>query len=91
MPDDRPPAPIVSITGPAIDSAIVDTLEDALAEARRGELSSVALIVARRGGGWGHTLAGDTRIDAMSALNLRLDALKRLVLEQFTVTDESRK
>jgi hypothetical protein len=38
-------APIpVSPAGPAIDSAIVDTLEDALAEARRGELSSVAII-----------------------------------------------
>jgi hypothetical protein len=33
--------------------------------------------------------AGDTGIGAMSALNLRLDALKRLVLEQFSVIDES--
>jgi len=76
-----------SIDTPLVDEAVVQTLEEALDAARRGEVTAVAMIVAYRTGSWSNRVAGDTSYHSLAGLNLRFDMMKRLLLQQVRVVE----
>lgn len=77
-----------AIDTPTVDNAVVETLEETLGAARRGEVTAVAMIVAYRSGTWTNRVAGDTSYHSLAGLNLRLDMMKRLLLQQVRVVEE---
>lgn len=84
-PQPQPLSNLRSIDTPVVDSAVVSTLSEALDAAASGGVTAVAMIVARRDGSWTQHVAGDTSYHSLAGLNLRVDLLKRLLLEQVRV------
>jgi hypothetical protein len=82
------PSNLHSISGPLVDPAVVETLEELLSAAQRGEVTAIAAIVAYRSGAWSNRVAGDTTYHNLAGLNLRVDMMKRLLLQQVRTVEE---
>lgn len=78
-----PASNLRAIDAPVVDSAVVEALESALDDARRGTLTGIAIIKSYRGIEWTHVIAGDTLHHAAAGLNLRVDMLKRTILDMW--------
>jgi hypothetical protein len=84
---DEQPSNLRAIDSPLPDAAVVEVLEETLEAARRGEVIAVVMVVARRDGSWQNRLCGDTSYHSLAGLNLRVDMMKRLLLQQVRINE----
>ncbi len=75
------------LSSPHVDTAVTAALAQILKEAEAGEVVAVAAIVARRSGEWTQHVVGDTAYHNLAGLNLRVDMLKRLLLDQVRIDE----